>query len=83
MALSTGFCLYILQNTVHPFKWTYAGETAEELGGSPEKRLYNTNRNWTEEYKKIELDCQEGVQGQLECMKELCKDSDRYGKKVI
>lgn len=41
----------------------------------------NTIRNLTGEYKKIELDCQQGVRAQLECMKELCKErNDLYDK---
>ena len=34
----------------------------------------NTIRNLTGEYKKIELDCREGVRAQLERMKKLCKE---------
>ncbi len=37
------------------------------------KENNNAIRNLTGEYKKIEPDCREGVQVQLERMKELCK----------
>ena len=35
------------------------------------KENNNVIRNLTVEYKKIELDCREGVSAQLECIKEL------------
>ena len=45
------------------------------------KENSNTIRNLTNEYKKIEPDCREGVWAQLERMKELCKErNDLYEK---
>lgn len=41
----------------------------------------NEMRNLTGEYKRIELDCREGVQAQLERMKSLCKERDSLYEK--
>ena len=38
-------------------------------------------RNLTRDYKKIELDCREGVRAQLERMKELCKERNNLYEK--
>ncbi len=38
-------------------------------------------RNLTRDYKKIELDCREGVRAQLERMKELCKERNSLYEK--
>ncbi len=45
------------------------------------KENNNTIRNLTGEYKKIELDCREGVWAQLERMKELCKERNNLYEK--
>lgn len=45
------------------------------------KENNNTIRNLTGEYKKIEPDCREGVQAQLERMKELCKERNNLYEK--
>ena len=45
------------------------------------KENNNTIRNLTGEYKKIELDCREGVRAQLERMKELCKERNSLYEK--
>ena len=45
------------------------------------KKNNNTIRNVTGEYKKIELDCREGVRAQLKRMKELCKERDSLYEK--
>ena len=45
------------------------------------KENNNTIRNLTREYKKIEPDCREGVQAQLEHMKELCKERNSFYEK--
>ena len=41
----------------------------------------NTIRSLTGEYKKIEPDCREGVQVQMEHMKELCKERNSLYEK--
>ncbi len=45
------------------------------------KENNNTIRNLTNEYKKIEPDCREGVWAQLERMKELCKERNNLYEK--
>ena len=45
------------------------------------RRRYNTIRNLTGEYKKIEPDCREGVRAQLERMKDLCKERNNLYEK--
>ena len=45
------------------------------------KENNNTIRSLTGEYRKIELDCQEGVRAQLERMKELCKERNNLYEK--
>lgn len=45
------------------------------------KENNNTIRNLTGEYKKIELDCREGLRAQLERMKELCKERNNLYEK--
>ncbi len=45
------------------------------------KENNNTIRNLIGEYKKIESDCREGVQAQLERMKELCKERNNLYEK--
>ena len=45
------------------------------------KENNNTIRNLTREYKKIELDCREGVRSQLERMKQLCKEGNSLYEK--
>ena len=45
------------------------------------KENNNIIRNLTEEYKKIELDCREGVRAQLERMKQLCKEHNSLYEK--
>ncbi len=53
--------------------WVYLSEQI--------KKNNNIIRNLTEEYKKIEPDCREGVRAQLECMKELCKKCNNLYEK--
>ncbi len=45
------------------------------------KENNNTIRSLTGEYKKIKLDCWEGVRMQLERMKELCKEHNSLYEK--
>ncbi len=45
------------------------------------KENNNTIRNLTGKYKKIELDCREGVRAQLDRMKELCKERNNLYEK--
>jgi hypothetical protein len=48
------------------------------------KENNNTIRNLTGEYKKIEPDCREGVQAQLERIKQLCKElNNLYENRMI
>ncbi len=53
--------------------WVYLSEQI--------KKNNNIIRNLTEEYKKIEPDCREGVRAQLERMKELCKKCNNLYEK--
>ena len=45
------------------------------------KENNNTIRSLTGEYKKIELDCREGMRAQLERMKQLCKERNNLYEK--
>ena len=45
------------------------------------KQNNNTIRNLTDEYKKIEPECQDGIRDKLERMKELCKERNSIYEK--